>query len=62
MVLTIEPCPVPSPKRGFQGKIKEASMRASLKTYSPNDLLVGSTWLILQKEIFFEQREVWRNP
>jgi hypothetical protein len=61
MVLTIEPCPVTSPKRGFQGKIKEASARASLKTYAPNDLSVGSTRLILQEEIIFEQREVWRN-
>jgi hypothetical protein len=43
MVLTIEPCLVTSPKRGFQGKIKEASARASLKTYAPNDLSVGST-------------------
>jgi hypothetical protein len=61
MVLTIEPCPVTSPKRGFQGKIKEVSARASLKTYAPNDLSVGSTRLILQEEIIFEQREVWRN-
>jgi hypothetical protein len=54
MVLSIEPCPVPSPKRGFQRKIEEASMRASLKTYAPNDLLVGGTRLILQEEISFK--------
>jgi hypothetical protein len=47
MVLTIEPCIMPSPKRGFQGKVVEASMRASLKTYAPNDLLIGGTRLIL---------------
>jgi hypothetical protein len=35
MVLTIEPCPVPSSRRGFQGKIKEAGARVSLKTYTP---------------------------
>jgi hypothetical protein len=62
MVLAIEPYPVPSPKGGFQGKIEEASARTSLKTYAPNDLLVGGTQLILQEEIIFEQREVWRYP
>jgi hypothetical protein len=62
MVLAIEPCPMPSPKRGFQGKIEEASVRASLKTYAHNDLSVGGTRLILQEEILLEQREVWRNP
>jgi hypothetical protein len=61
MVHAIEPCPVPSLKRGFQGKIEEASVRASLKTYAPIDHSVGATWLILQEEIIFEQREVWRN-
>jgi hypothetical protein len=62
MVLAIEPCPVPSPKRGFQGKIEEASIRESLKAYAPNDLSIGSTRLILQEEIIFEQKKVWRNP
>jgi hypothetical protein len=62
MVLAIEPCPVPSSKRGFQGKIKEASTRASLKTYAPNDLSIGDTRLILQEEIIFKQREIWINP
>jgi hypothetical protein len=58
MVLAIEPCHVPSPKRGFLGKIKEASARESLKTYTPNDLSVGDTQLILREEIIFERREV----
>jgi hypothetical protein len=62
MVLKIEPCLLPSPMRGFQGKIQEASTRASLKTYTPNDLSVGCTRLILQEEIIFEQREVCINP
>jgi hypothetical protein len=62
MILIIEPYPMTSPQRDFQGKIEEASVRASLKTYAPNDLLVGGTRLILQEEIIFEQREVWRNP
>jgi hypothetical protein len=47
VVLAIEPCLVPSPKRGIQGKDEEASARVSLKTYVPNDLSVGGTWLIL---------------
>jgi hypothetical protein len=47
VVLTIEPCPMPSPKRGFQRKVEEASVRASLKTYTSDDLLVGGTRLIL---------------
>jgi hypothetical protein len=47
MVLAIKPCPVPSLKRGFQGKVEEASVRVSLKTNTPNDLSVGGTRLIL---------------
>jgi hypothetical protein len=62
MVLAIEPCHMPSLKRGFHEKIKEASTRVSLKTYAPNDLSVGGTRLILQEEIIFEQRDVGRNP
>jgi hypothetical protein len=46
VVLVIEPCPMPSPKRGFQGKVEESSARASLKTYVPNNLSVGGTRLI----------------
>jgi hypothetical protein len=62
VVLAIEPCPMSSPERGFQGTIEEAITRVSLKTYTPKDLSVGGTWLVLQEEIIFEQREVWRNP
>jgi hypothetical protein len=47
MVLAIDPFLVPSQKRGFQGNVEEASARVSLKTYAPNDLLVGGTQLIL---------------
>jgi hypothetical protein len=32
MILAIEPCLVPSPKRSFQGKINEASTRVGLET------------------------------
>jgi hypothetical protein len=62
MVPAIEPCPVPSPKRGFQGKIKEASARVSLKTYTSNDLSVGGTRLILQEEIFLNRGKFGEIP
>jgi hypothetical protein len=62
MVLEVKPCPVASPKRGFHGKIEEASSGVCLKTNTPIDLLVGGTRLILQEEIIFEQRQVLRNP
>jgi hypothetical protein len=32
MILAIEPCLMPSPKRSFQGKINEANTRAGLET------------------------------
>jgi hypothetical protein len=53
MIISIELCPVPSPKRSFQGKIEEASMRASLETYAPNNLPVGGTRLVLQEKVVF---------
>jgi hypothetical protein len=53
MFLAIEPCPVPSSKRSFQGKIEEASTRAGLETYAPNNLLVGGTQLVLEEEVVF---------
>jgi hypothetical protein len=40
MILVVEPRPVPSLKRSFHRKIKEASVRAGLKTHTPNDLTV----------------------
>jgi hypothetical protein len=62
MILTIEPCPVPSSKRSFQGENEEASTGTGLETYAPNNLPVGSTRLVLQEEIVFEKRKVRRNP
>jgi hypothetical protein len=53
MVLAIEPGPMLSSKRRFQGKVEEASTWASLKTDSPNNFAVGGTWLVLQEEIVF---------
>jgi hypothetical protein len=47
MVLAIEPCTVPSPKRRFQRKIKKTSMRSSLEAYAPYDFFVGGAQLVL---------------
>jgi hypothetical protein len=41
VVLTIKPCPIPSSERSLQRKVEEASMRAGLKTYTPNNLSVS---------------------
>jgi hypothetical protein len=61
VVLSIEPCSMPSPERSFQRKVEEASARAGLKTYSSNNLPVSGTQLVFQ-EVVFEQWEVGRNP
>jgi hypothetical protein len=52
MILAIEPCPMPSSKRCFQGKIEEASRRAGLETNAPNNLPVGGTRLAPQEVVF----------
>jgi hypothetical protein len=62
MIISIEPCLVPSPNRSFQGKIEEANMRVSLETYAPNNLPVGGTQLVLQEKVVFKEREVRKNP
>jgi hypothetical protein len=41
MILTIELGLMPSLERSLQRKVEEASTRAGLKTYSPNNLLVS---------------------
>jgi hypothetical protein len=61
MILTIEPCPVPSVKGGFQVKFQNTSTGAGLKTHAPNNLSVGGTWLVFQEEITLKQRETRRN-
>jgi hypothetical protein len=43
MIVTIEPCYVPSAKRSFHGKFEKASTRVGLKTYAPYDLSVSGT-------------------
>jgi hypothetical protein len=51
MVLTVEPCPVPSQERSFHGKVKEASVRVGFKTCASNSLFIGSARLIFQEKI-----------
>jgi hypothetical protein len=46
MVLVIKLGPMPSPERGLYRKVEEASMRAGLKTYTPNNLTVSDTQLV----------------
>jgi hypothetical protein len=62
VILTIEPCSMPSPERIFQGKIKETSTRAGLEAYAPYDFLIGDAQLVFQEEVVFERWEAWRNP
>jgi hypothetical protein len=61
MILTIEPCPVPSMKRCFQGKFKKAGMWPSLETNTPDNLSVGGTQLIFQEELVLKLRKVRMN-
>jgi hypothetical protein len=60
MVLTIEPCPVPSPERSLHGKIEKADARACLKTHTSNDLLISNARLIFEKKNL-EQGKVREN-
>jgi hypothetical protein len=58
MILAVEPCPVPSPKRSLHRKIKEAGVRAGLKTHNPDNLTVSGTQLIFQEKIILEQGKI----
>jgi hypothetical protein len=58
MVLTVEPCPVPSLKRSLHRKIKKAGARAGLKTHTPNDLTVSGTQLVFQEKVVLEQEKL----
>jgi hypothetical protein len=51
MILIIEPYPMPSTKRFFQGKVKKASMRTGLKTHTHNIFSVSGTRLIFQEKV-----------
>jgi hypothetical protein len=61
MVLTVEPCPVPSPKGSLHRKVKETSVRAGLETHTPDNLAVCGTWLVCQEKVILEQWKVRRN-
>jgi hypothetical protein len=61
VVLAVEPRPMPSLKRSFHQKVKEASTRAGLETHPSDNLAVSSARLILQEEVIFEQRKVRGN-
>jgi hypothetical protein len=50
MVLTVEPCHVPSPKGSLHQKVKEASARVGLETHAPDNLTVSVTWLVFQEK------------
>jgi hypothetical protein len=45
---------MPSLKRGFHQKIKEAVERESLKTHDPDNLSIFSTGLVPQEEVAFD--------
>jgi hypothetical protein len=47
VVLTIEPCTVPSLERRFQRKIEETGTRASLEAYASYVFPVGGAPLVL---------------
>jgi hypothetical protein len=59
--MSLEPCPVPSPKRSLHRKIKEARARSGLKTHTPNDLTVSDTRLIFQEKLILEQEKIKRD-
>jgi hypothetical protein len=61
MVLTLEPCLVPSPKGSLHRMVKEASTRVGLETHAPNNLVVSGTWLVFQEKVVLEQRKIRRN-
>jgi hypothetical protein len=57
MVFIVEPGLMPSPKIGFHWEFKEATARASLKTYAPGNREVFSTGLVFQEEVILKQRK-----
>jgi hypothetical protein len=61
MILTIEPCPMPSTKRCFQGKFMKSGTRAVLKTHALDNLSISGTRMIFQEEIILKLRETRGN-
>jgi hypothetical protein len=62
VVLTIEPCTMPSLETRFQRKIEKTSTRETLKAYAPYDFPIAGAWLVLQEKVIFDQWEVGGNP
>jgi hypothetical protein len=58
VVLTIKLGPMPSSERSLQRKVKEASTRVGLNTYTHDNLSVSSTRLVFQKKIVLEQGKI----
>jgi hypothetical protein len=54
VVLTVEPCPVPSPKDGLHWEVKEADVRVGLEAHTPDNLVVSGARLILQEKVVLE--------
>jgi hypothetical protein len=52
---------MPSLERSLQRMVVEASMRAGLKTYTPNTLSVSIARLVFQKKVVLEQGVNRRN-
>jgi hypothetical protein len=59
MVLVIEPSLMLSLKRSLHWEFQEAATRASLKTHTPNNLVVFSARLVFQEEIILKQCKAW---
>jgi hypothetical protein len=59
VILTVKSLFMSALERWFQGKIEEITVLAGLDVNTTNDLSLGSTRLIFQEEIMFEEREVW---
>jgi hypothetical protein len=50
MVFIVKPSLMPSPERRFHWEFKEVAARASLETYTTDDLSVVCAWLVLEKK------------
>jgi hypothetical protein len=55
MVLTVEPCHVPSLKGSFHRKIKEAGTRAGLETHPSDNLVVSDARLVGRRHFLTEE-------
>jgi hypothetical protein len=58
VVSIVKPLFVPSHEGGFQREVKKVAAWASLDANTANDISLGSTRLIFQKEIMLEKWKV----